>query len=101
VGHEALVGARRIDVRHSAAGAGTGSAELHRWAERVREYTLGTFPDPDGQEWIQIRSRDGRPLDEVVALPVKDPMHIARSLLLVTALEADELPTTGERPAAR
>lgn len=65
----------------------TGSAELARWAERVREYTLGTFPDPDGQEWIQIRSRDGSPLDEVVALPVKDPMHIARSLLLLNALE--------------
>ncbi|GAA1488042.1 AGE family epimerase/isomerase [Brachybacterium sacelli] len=67
----------------------TGSRELTRWAERVREYTLGTFPDPDGQEWIQIRSRDGSPLDEVVALPVKDPMHIARSLLLLNALEHD------------
>jgi len=79
----------------------TGSVELARWASRVREYTLATFPDPDGQEWIQIRSRYGSPLDEVVALPVKDPMHIARSLLLVNALEADEGPTTGERPAAR
>lgn len=49
---------------------------------------MATFPDPDGQEWIQIRSRDGSPLDEVVALPVKDPMHIARSLLLLNALEA-------------
>lgn len=68
----------------------TGSDELADWAERVREYTLATFPDPDGQEWIQIRSRDGSPLDEVVALPVKDPMHIARSLLLLNALEADD-----------
>lgn len=71
----------------------TGSAELARWAERVREYTLGTFPDPDGQEWLQNRRRDGSPLDEVVALPVKDPMHIARSLLLLNALEADPAPT--------
>lgn len=68
----------------------TGSVELADWAERVREYTLGTFPDPGGQEWIQIRSRDGSPLGEVVALPVKDPMHVARSLLLLNALEADE-----------
>ncbi|PMC74759.1 AGE family epimerase/isomerase [Brachybacterium sp. UMB0905] len=66
----------------------TGSPEIARWAEQVREYTMATFPDPDGQEWIQIRSRDGSPLDEVVALPVKDPMHIARSLLLLNALEA-------------
>lgn len=66
----------------------TGSPEIARWAEQVREYTMATFPDPEGQEWIQIRSRDGSPLDEVVALPVKDPMHIARSLLLLNALEA-------------
>lgn len=70
----------------------TGSADLARWATRVSDYTLGTFPAPDGQEWIQIRSRDGSPLDEVVALPVKDPMHIARSLLLLNALNDD--PTT-------
>lgn len=68
----------------------TGSQELARWADRMREYTLGTFPDPDGNEWLQIRSRDGSPLDEVVALPVKDPMHIARSLLLLNALEGGE-----------
>ena len=65
----------------------TGSPQLTRWADRVREYTLGTFPDPCGREWIQIRARDGIPLDEVVALPVKDPMHIARSLLLLNRLE--------------
>lgn len=68
----------------------TGFHELARWADRMREYTLGTFPDPDGNEWLQIRSRDGSPLDEVVALPVKDPMHIARSLLLLNALEGGE-----------
>lgn len=67
----------------------TGSPELALWARRVREYTLATFPDQDGREWIQIRSRDGSPLDEVVALPVKDPMHIARSLLLLNRLDDD------------
>lgn len=70
----------------------TGSVELSRWAVILRDYTFSTFPDPDGQEWIQIRSRDGSPLDEVVALPVKDPMHITRSLLLLNAL--DETSTT-------
>lgn len=64
----------------------TGSKALARWATRVIGYTLDTFPAPDGREWIQIRARDGSPLDEVVALPVKDPMHIARSLLLLNAL---------------
>ncbi|MCT2262757.1 AGE family epimerase/isomerase [Brachybacterium muris] len=67
----------------------TGSPDLENWARVVRDYTLATFPHPGGKEWIQIRSRDGSPLDEVVALPVKDPMHIARSLLLLNALEHD------------
>lgn len=71
----------------------TGSPELARWAGRVRDYTLATFPDPEGREWIQIRARDGSPLDEVVALPVKDPMHIARSLLLLNRVEHSS--TTG------
>jgi N-acylglucosamine 2-epimerase len=41
------------------------------------------FPQPDSAigEWIQIRDRRGEPLDIVVALPVKDPYHIARNLI--------------------
>lgn len=59
--------------------------ELAGWHRRVHDYTFATFPAaPDeGREWIQIRDRAGRPLDKVVALPVKDPFHIARSLLLL------------------
>lgn len=76
----------------------TGSPQLARWAQRVRDYTLGTFPDPEGREWLQNRRRDGSPLDEVVALPVKDPMHIARSLLLLSALEHRPAPTEEKTP---
>lgn len=61
--------------------------DLMDWHERIWSYVLDTFPDPDGQEWLQIRDRKGQPLDKVVALPVKDPFHIARSLLLTTELE--------------
>ncbi|WP_442543764.1 AGE family epimerase/isomerase [Arthrobacter sp. KN11-1C] len=64
-----------------------GRPDLLDWHERIWSYTLDTFPDPSGQEWLQIRDRDGNPLDKVVALPVKDPFHIARSLLLTTELE--------------
>lgn len=64
-----------------------GRPDLLDWHERIWSYTLGTFPDPSGQEWLQIRDREGKPLDKVVALPVKDPFHIARSLLLTTELE--------------
>lgn len=73
---------------------GTGSLALEEWSRRINDYTLSTFPasplptsgDAPGNEWIQIRDRSGAPLDAVVALPVKDPMHIARSLMLLNRL---------------
>ncbi|MBN2288813.1 MAG: AGE family epimerase/isomerase [Candidatus Glassbacteria bacterium] len=54
------------------------------WYWKVHEYTFATFPNPDRLvgEWIQIRDRQGKPESKVVALPVKDPFHIARALLL-------------------
>ena len=57
---------------------------------RVHDYVFGLFPNPDRSigEWIQIRDRSGAPLDRVVALPVKDPMHVSRALMnIVTCLE--------------
>jgi len=52
---------------------------------RTHDYTFSTFPNPDKNtgEWIQIRSRDGRPMDKVVALPVKDPFHVPRNMMLI------------------
>lgn len=67
---------------------------LARWHERLRDYTLATFPDGSGQEWTQIRHRDGSPLEATVALPVKDPFHVARALLLLVELDATP-PHTG------
>ena len=57
------------------------------WYLRVHEYTFNTFPNPDGTigEWIQIRERNGAPVDKVVALPVKDPFHVARAFALILA----------------
>ena len=55
---------------------------------KIFDYTFSTFPNPDSSigEWIQIRSRDASPLNEVVALPVKDPYHIFRNMLLLLEL---------------
>ena len=52
------------------------------------EYTFRTFPgrDPEIREWIQIRTKSGEPQEKVVALPVKDPFHITRNLLLILEL---------------
>ncbi|MFD2080024.1 N-acylglucosamine 2-epimerase [Actinopolymorpha cephalotaxi] len=80
---EALYATRLLAVRFPAY-----APELSRWHERLRSYTYGTFPAGRGKEWVQIRSRDGTPLDRTVALPVKDPFHIARALLLQAELLA-------------
>lgn len=55
---------------------------------RTHDYVFRTFPQPDQQigEWIQIRDRDGNPMEKVVALPVKDPFHIIRNVLLIIEL---------------
>jgi N-acylglucosamine 2-epimerase len=82
---EALYAARLLAERF-------GRADLGDWADRLGAYTLDTFPQPQGGEWIQIRDRHGAPLDKVVALPVKDPFHIARALLLMTELDSRRNP---------
>ena len=66
----------------------TGDPELLSWFERIKDYTFSTFPNPDRSvgEWIQIRTREGDPQDKVVALPVKDPYHIIRNVLLIIEL---------------
>jgi N-acylglucosamine 2-epimerase len=56
---------------------------------RLREYVFRTFPEGPGREWTQIRTRDGTPVDKTVALPVKDPFHIARALLMLVELEGE------------
>ncbi|WP_163543244.1 AGE family epimerase/isomerase [Occultella kanbiaonis] len=79
---------------HSEAAATTAIAAVRydhgrsgQWFRQIWDYTLATFPaGGDGTEWIQIRDRSGRPLDEVVALPVKDPFHIVRNLMQIVEL---------------
>ena len=70
------------------AAAQTGEPDLMDWYAKAHDYTFATFPNPDPAigEWIQIRTRDGQPVDKIVALPVKDPFHITRAFLLILEL---------------
>ncbi|UJF18273.1 AGE family epimerase/isomerase [Vibrio sp. SS-MA-C1-2] len=61
----------------------TGDEELLSMYQKTEQYVLDTFPDRVNGEWIQIRDRMGKPLDKVVALPVKDPFHIMRNFQLI------------------
>ena len=66
----------------------TKDEDFLRLFEKVFDYTYKTFPNPNREigEWIQIRTRDGAPQEKVVALPVKDPYHIIRNVILIIEL---------------
>jgi len=84
-------------------GLRTGRTDLADWHARLHDYTFATFPEGAGREWTQIRSRDGKPLEATVALPVKDPFHVARALLLLVELlsEADGRSGAGQFPSGQ
>lgn len=66
----------------------TGDGEFLSWFEKIFQYVFETFPNPEKSvgEWIQIRTREGKPQEKVVALPVKDPYHIIRNIILIIEL---------------
>lgn len=64
----------------------TASPELAAAAAQVERWAMCVFP-VDGGEWLQVRDRAGNPLDRVVALPVKDPFHIARALIFLNRMK--------------
>lgn len=73
------------------------------WFERVHEYSFRHFPVPQYGEWIQNLDRQGRKTNEIAALPVKDPFHLARALINIVNLLAarpmfeDTLEIIGQR----
>ena len=70
----------------------TGDQDYLEIHDKTSEYVFSHFPNPDREigEWIQILTREGLPQEKVVALPVKDPFHIARNLLLICELLAEK-----------
>ncbi len=70
--------------------ARTGRPEFEVLYRQYHDYTFQTFPNPDRAvgEWIQLRGRDGTPCRGTVGgrLPVKDPYHITRNLILLIEL---------------
>ena len=51
------------------------------WFQRVHDYSFTHFPVPQSGEWIQNLDRRGNKLAGTIALPVKDPFHLARALI--------------------
>ncbi|KPK84437.1 MAG: hypothetical protein AMJ81_05520, partial [Phycisphaerae bacterium SM23_33] len=59
----------------------TGEPWALDWHEKVRRYSFAHYPVAEHGEWTQKLTRQGRPLTQVVALPVKDPFHLPRALI--------------------
>ena len=53
------------------------------WYWRVHDWSFAHYPDRLHGEWVQRLDRRGNPLDEVVALPVKDPFHLPRAVIYI------------------
>jgi len=51
------------------------------WYSKVHDYSFSHFPVSGYGEWTQKLDRRGRPITDVVALPVKDPFHLPRALI--------------------
>lgn len=65
------------------------------WFRLVHEYAFSHFPVPHYGEWFQRLDRYGNHISNIAALPVKDPFHLARSLILCTGIIEQH---TGNKP---
>jgi len=52
------------------------------WYHRVHEWSFAHFPVPEHGEWTQRLGREGKKITTLIALPVKDPFHLPRSLIV-------------------
>jgi N-acylglucosamine 2-epimerase len=60
----------------------TGNAWFYSWYEKIWLLCLERYADWANGEWRQKLNRDLTPMTGVVALPVKDPFHLPRALIL-------------------
>jgi len=52
------------------------------WHERVRQFCYTHYPVAEHGEWRQKLDRQARPITQTLVLPVKDPFHLPRALIL-------------------
>lgn len=64
----------------------TGESWCLEWYQRIHDYSFAHFHMPECGEWRQRLDRQGRPIEELIALPVKDPFHLPRVVILILEL---------------
>lgn len=71
----------------------TGDKVWMDWYDRLWRFAWQHYVDWENGEWRQKLNRDMSPFTGTVALPVKDPFHLPRSLILqIELLESGKLP---------
>ena len=58
----------------------TGREDIHKWYEKVHDYTFSNFPDPDYGEWFGYLNRDGSRVWTAKANGWKGFFHLPRIL---------------------
>ena len=64
----------------------TGEPWIEGWFDRIYDWSMAHFPMSGAGEWRQRLDRSGAPVTDVVALPVKDPFHLPRAVILSVQL---------------
>ena len=59
------------------------------WFSRAHDYAFSHYPVAVYGEWTQKLDRRGQKFTQTVALPVKDPFHLPRSLIYCTRILED------------
>mgnify|MGYP003651850824 CR=1 FL=1 len=71
----------------------TGETQWLEWYQRLWAFAAEHFVDWTHGEWRQKLDRDLSPFSGTVALPVKDPFHLPRSLIMqIEMLETGQIP---------
>lgn len=52
------------------------------WLQKCHQWAFAHFPNREQGEWTQKLDRQGNKISDVVALPVKDPYHLPRGLII-------------------
>jgi N-acylglucosamine 2-epimerase len=64
----------------------TGESWCADWYDRVHDWSFAHFSMPECGEWRQRLDRQGSPITDLIALPVKDPFHLPRAAILILQL---------------
>lgn len=72
----------------------TGESWCAEWYRRVHDWSFAHFAMPETGEWRQRLDRRGQPITDLIALPVKDPFHLPRAVILILQLLGATAPGT-------